>query len=114
MGFLDNLFRLGGGGHHGGYGGKHGNRGYPQQGYPQPGYPQGTHPPTGYPPATGGRACPNCNVINNPDAKFCQQCGGALQQAPPRPVACAGCGAALGAAEKFCSQCGQPRPGATP
>jgi hypothetical protein len=45
-------------------------------------------------------ACPKCDHVNSPDAKFCSQCGGALQQN------CRGCGEANEPGAKFCAYCG--------
>jgi predicted ATPase/class 3 adenylate cyclase len=44
--------------------------------------------------------CPGCKAAVSPDAKFCSECGTALEQR------CPGCGASQAARAKFCSQCG--------
>ncbi|BAQ11060.1 antifreeze protein [Bacillus sp. OxB-1] len=47
--------------------------------------------------------CPHCQAPVNPDAKFCGECGQAVQQ--PKN-ACIKCQAELEADAKFCGQCG--------
>ncbi len=49
-----------------------------------------------------GRACPRCQSVQNPSARFCPLCGLALV----RP--CAQCGADVQAPAAFCSACGTP------
>lgn len=44
--------------------------------------------------------CPACGAGVEADAKFCDECGGALK------ITCAKCGAALPAGTKFCPECG--------
>lgn len=51
-------------------------------------------------------ACPFCEQINAPDAKFCNACGGALHLAP-----CPRCGAVSDVAASACYQCKAPLPG---
>ncbi len=46
--------------------------------------------------------CSNCGVTNRPSAKFCDECGTALQ----RP--CSSCGTELRPSAKFCDECGTP------
>ncbi len=48
-------------------------------------------------------ACPNCGKQNNPEAKFCADCGGKMEVAK---VPCVKCGAELREGAKFCSECG--------
>ena len=54
--------------------------------------------------------CPRCQHESRPQAKFCEECGGALT----RP--CPNCGAQLSASVKFCSECAHPlaEPGVQP
>jgi class 3 adenylate cyclase len=44
--------------------------------------------------------CPNCQAINPDEAKFCENCGTALE------LACPNCGKPVPAAAKFCRNCG--------
>jgi len=46
--------------------------------------------------------CPQCQHENRPQAKFCEECGGALTRA------CPNCGTPLSATAKFCSECAHP------
>ena len=46
--------------------------------------------------------CPRCQHESRPQAKFCEECGGALT----RP--CPNCGAQFSASAKFCSECAHP------
>ena len=46
--------------------------------------------------------CPGCQHENRPQAKFCEECGGALTRA------CPNCGTPLSATAKFCSECAHP------
>ena len=46
--------------------------------------------------------CPNCGTLNNPGAKFCQECASALA------VTCPSCGTPAAAGAKFCSNCASP------
>ncbi len=48
-------------------------------------------------------ACPGCGKQNNPQAKFCADCGGKMEVAK---VPCIKCGAELREGAKFCSECG--------
>ncbi len=48
-------------------------------------------------------ACPSCGTQNNPQAKFCADCGGKMQV---ETVPCVKCGANLREGAKFCSECG--------
>ncbi len=45
--------------------------------------------------------CPNCNNINNKNAKFCNQCGRKLE------IACSACGTENPVGSKFCMECGE-------
>ncbi len=47
--------------------------------------------------------CPSCGKENNPQAKFCADCGGKMQVAK---VPCVKCSAELREGAKFCSECG--------
>jgi membrane protease subunit (stomatin/prohibitin family) len=47
--------------------------------------------------------CPSCGKQNNPNAKFCADCGGKMEIAQ---VPCIKCGANLREGAKFCSECG--------
>jgi membrane protease subunit (stomatin/prohibitin family) len=65
----------------------------------QPGGQQG-----GGAPVSGATvACPACGKQNNPQAKFCADCGGKMEVAQ---VPCVKCGANLREGAKFCSECG--------
>ncbi len=44
--------------------------------------------------------CPNCGTENQPDRRFCRECGF------PLPVACPRCGAPNDPSDKFCGECG--------
>jgi len=46
--------------------------------------------------------CPKCDVENQDNAKFCEECGGRLAQSCPK------CGALVQATAKFCEGCGAP------
>ncbi len=48
-------------------------------------------------------ACPSCGKQNNPNAKFCADCGAKMQV---ETVPCVKCGAQLREGAKFCSECG--------
>ncbi len=48
-------------------------------------------------------ACPSCGTQNNPQAKFCADCGSKMQV---ETVPCVKCGAKLREGAKFCSECG--------
>ena len=53
--------------------------------------------------AEGGTdACRQCGFTNDPQARFCENCGANLHES------CPSCGAALGARQKFCRACGEP------
>jgi ribosomal protein L40E len=49
---------------------------------------------------TTAPVCPSCGASNAADAKFCDDCGTALQRT------CASCGASNAADAKFCDDCG--------
>ncbi len=46
--------------------------------------------------------CPNCQIANPEGARFCFNCGTAMQ------IACSNCGTQLAPAARFCFNCGQP------
>jgi class 3 adenylate cyclase/uncharacterized protein YcbX len=52
--------------------------------------------------------CTACHHANEPDDRFCSECGA------PLPADCAACGAELRPGAKFCSQCGSPSVASTP
>jgi ribosomal protein L40E len=45
--------------------------------------------------------CEACGHSNEELARFCMECGGALE------LVCDGCGASIPPKARFCSQCGQ-------
>lgn len=47
--------------------------------------------------------CPACDASNEPDSKFCDQCGGAF----PGEKSCPGCGEVNGPDARFCDRCGE-------
>lgn len=47
-----------------------------------------------------GRICPHCGEQNDADAKFCKNCGSALQKT------CPACGNSADAKANFCDNCG--------
>ena len=49
-----------------------------------------------------GVACPSCETVAAPGAKFCAECG------TPLARACPSCGTPADAAAKFCAECGTP------
>ena len=49
--------------------------------------------------------CPTCRAEQPDGARFCNQCGSALQ------LSCASCGTSLPAGSRFCNVCGTPVPG---
>ena len=51
--------------------------------------------------------CPHCLFENREGVRFCEECGGKLDQS------CPACGAAVPPGRKFCGGCGQPLPPAT-
>ena len=53
--------------------------------------------------AAGTVPCPSCGKQNNPQAKFCADCGTKMEVAQ---VPCVKCGAKLREGAKFCSECG--------
>lgn len=82
--------------------------------------------------AAGGKACPFCGAINDPEALFCAQCGQPISKtACPhcgaemdpdadfcevchhyvRKDVCSFCGAHLTGNEAYCPECGSPRGG---
>ncbi|MFL6375610.1 MAG: SPFH domain-containing protein [Pyrinomonadaceae bacterium] len=66
---------------------------------------QGQAQPGGGAPAGGGATvpCPSCGKANQPQAKFCADCGAKMEVAK---VPCVKCGAELREGAKFCSECG--------
>ena len=46
--------------------------------------------------------CPRCRAENEPEAKFCEECGGSLSRT------CSHCHKLLSPKAKFCPECGQP------
>ena len=54
-----------------------------------------------------GIQCPNCQFINPPDARFCQNCGHRLENV------CPSCGTLNALTARFCKQCGQAFPRVT-
>jgi membrane protease subunit (stomatin/prohibitin family) len=63
----------------------------------------GQNPQGGGGAAAAGIVCPNCGKQNNPQAKFCADCGGKMEVVK---VPCVKCGAQLREGAKFCSECG--------
>lgn len=80
----------------------------------------------------GGKACPFCGAINDPEAMFCAQCGQPISKASCphcgteidpdadfcetchhyiRKDVCSYCGARLSGNEAYCPECGSPRGG---
>jgi len=51
--------------------------------------------------------CPRCQQVNEPGAKFCEQC------AAPLSPACGRCGHSLSVSAKFCPECAHPTSVAT-
>ncbi len=51
--------------------------------------------------------CPHCRFENREDVRFCEECGGKLEQS------CPACGATVPPGRKFCGACGQPLAPAT-
>jgi len=54
-------------------------------------------------PEPGTIACGRCDASNSAGARFCDQCGAALES-----QTCPGCGASLAPTARFCNQCGKP------
>ena len=64
---------------------------------------QGAAPAQGAPAAGAqGIACTKCNTLNQPNAKFCSNCGNPM----PQGGKCPGCSADTPAGSKFCPNCG--------
>lgn len=57
--------------------------------------------PSETPQQTTGKACPKCGSANLAKAKFCSECGAALQQDCPE------CGKPVDPGAKFCPECGK-------
>jgi len=53
-------------------------------------------------PASATDACRQCGFANDPQARFCENCGANLRES------CPNCGAAVGARQNFCRACGEP------
>ena len=51
--------------------------------------------------SAANRRCPKCNVDNQAEAKFCNDCGAALMKN------CAHCGKSNAPTARFCDKCGQ-------
>jgi len=51
--------------------------------------------------------CPHCRFENREGIRFCEECGGKLEQN------CPACGVAVPPGRKFCGGCGQPLAPAT-
>ncbi|MBB6429658.1 zinc ribbon domain-containing protein [Algisphaera agarilytica] len=51
--------------------------------------------------------CPACNDPNEPDAKFCDQCGTELPRQQPTEIKCSSCQTANDFSAKFCDNCGR-------
>ncbi|MBN1179013.1 MAG: zinc ribbon domain-containing protein [Anaerolineae bacterium] len=54
--------------------------------------------------------CPKCGFENRADARFCKQCGQALEvlpTLPPAGVVCPACGATAKPQARFCPRCGK-------
>jgi membrane protease subunit (stomatin/prohibitin family) len=58
----------------------------------------------GQKPATGGVTCPKCGTVNQPGAKFCNNCGISLE--PAGPITCPKCNTVNPAGSSFCTNCG--------
>lgn len=58
-------------------------------------------PGSGSPP---GGSCPNCQMANAPDARFCKGCGASLATSRR----CSRCGDEAAADARFCDSCGEP------
>jgi hypothetical protein len=52
------------------------------------------------------RTCPGCGTENEPETKFCRECGAKL--GAPAAVFCPQCGAECGPGRRFCGECGAP------
>lgn len=63
-------------------------------------------------PAAAGVVCKHC-VASVPPGKFCNQCGGSLEEKKPTPTAnfCGDCGSPTSADSRFCGQCGSGQSG---
>lgn len=55
---------------------------------------------------TSALVCQNCQAANEPDDKFCMQCGKPLTGQSAEKVHCANCGAEMKSNAAFCTQCG--------
>jgi DNA-binding IclR family transcriptional regulator len=56
--------------------------------------------------------CSRCGAENQPNARFCKQCGQPLT--PPTGITCPDCGLTNNANALFCRQCGKPLPAQAP
>ncbi|MEM7624932.1 MAG: zinc ribbon domain-containing protein [Planctomycetota bacterium] len=52
--------------------------------------------------------CPACDAPNEPDAKFCDQCGGAMPRPEATALECPSCNEPNDIDAKFCDACGTP------
>lgn len=80
--------------------GHHGSRHHKDSGYHDSDYGHRRRPYEA--PREASVACASCRALNPMNARFCQQCGGAVTRA----ASCAQCGTALPPGAKFCGQCG--------
>lgn len=48
--------------------------------------------------------CPSCGTDNDPNNKFCDECGASLKIKTPK--LCPNCGQEVGEGKKFCGECG--------
>ncbi|MCZ7553090.1 MAG: hypothetical protein B6D39_01025 [Anaerolineae bacterium UTCFX2] len=70
------------------------------------------------PQPAAGTSCPNCGKQNQPEARFCTNCGFDMRPAEPPVLAvpsrrreknfCTNCGGPLRPNSRFCPKCGQP------
>jgi ribosomal protein L40E len=50
--------------------------------------------------------CQHCQAVNDPDARFCMQCGKPLSTSTAEQVHCSNCGTEMKPNAAFCTQCG--------
>lgn len=63
-------------------------------------------------PQAGLQYCISCGKLNQPDSRYCNNCGKPLEIIRPpsrRPKFCRYCGASMRPGSKFCPNCGRPR-----
>ncbi|MBZ2165904.1 zinc ribbon domain-containing protein [Methanobacterium spitsbergense] len=57
-------------------------------------------------------SCPRCSVLNNPNSKFCRECGKPLVESSPTTndvdISCPRCSVLNNPNSKFCTECGKP------